>query len=77
MNPILITGVGQRVGLHLARTFVGRGQPVIGTYRSQRDTVDELATLGVELHRCDFYEEAQVQALIDGLSEAARTWQQG
>lgn len=68
MNPILITGVGQRVGLHLARTFIGRGQPVIGTYRSQRDSIDELETLGVELHRCDFYEAAQVQALIDAVA---------
>lgn len=65
MNPILITGVGQRVGLHLARTFIGRGQPVIGTYRSTRDSIDELGRLGVELHRCDFYDEAQVQGLID------------
>ncbi len=65
MNPILITGVGQRVGLHLARTFISRGQPVIGTYRSKRDSIDELAELGVELHRCDFYESAEVQALID------------
>ena len=68
MNPILITGVGQRVGLHLARTFIGRGQPVIGTYRSKRDSIDELASLGVELHRCDFYEAEQVQALIDGVA---------
>ncbi|MEN1727651.1 MAG: dihydromonapterin reductase [Pseudomonadota bacterium] len=65
MNPILITGVGQRVGLHLARTFIGRGQPVIGTYRSKRDSIRELEALGVELHRCDFYESAQVQTLID------------
>ncbi len=69
MNPILITGVGQRVGLHLARTFMSRGQPVIGTYRSKRDSIDELATLGVELHCCDFYDAAQVQALIDGVAE--------
>ena len=68
MNPILITGVGQRVGLRLARTFVGRGQPVIGTYRSHRDTIDELAALGVELRCCDFYDEAQVQALIDDVA---------
>ena len=68
MNPILITGVGQRVGFHLARTFIGRGQPVIGTYRSERDSIDELATLGVELHRCDFYDEAEVQALIDDVA---------
>ncbi len=65
MNPILITGVGQRVGLHLARTFIDRGQPVIGTYRSQRDSIQELDALGAELHRCNFYEPDQVQGLID------------
>ena len=68
MNPILITGVGQRVGLHLARTFIGRGQPVIGTYRSERGSIDELAKLGVELHRCDFYDAADVQALIEDVA---------
>ena len=68
MNPILITGVGQRVGFHLARSFIERGQPVIGTYRSQRDSIDELAALGVQLHRCDFYDAAQVQALIDAVA---------
>ncbi len=68
MNPILITGVGQRVALHRARTFIGRGQPVIGTYRSRRDSIDELAALGVELHRCDFYESDQIQALIDDVA---------
>ncbi len=70
MNPILITGVGQRVGLHLARTYVGRGRPVIGTYRSRRDSIDELEALGVELHQCDFYETAQVQALIDSVASS-------
>ncbi len=68
MNPILITGVGQRVGLHLARSFIGRGQPVIGTYRTRRDSIDELAELGAELHRCDFYDAADVQALIDAVA---------
>lgn len=68
MSPILITGVGQRVGLHLARTFIGRGQPVIGTYRSRRDSIDVLESLGVELHRCDFYDDEQTQALIDDVS---------
>ncbi len=68
MNPILITGVGQRVGFHLARSFIERGQPVIGTYRSQRDSIDELAALGVQLHCCDFYDAAQVQALIDAVA---------
>ncbi len=68
MSPILITGVGQRVGLHLARTFIGRGQPVIGTFRSMRESIEELEGLGVELHRCDFYEAIQVQELIDAVA---------
>ncbi|MEO1320235.1 MAG: SDR family NAD(P)-dependent oxidoreductase, partial [Pseudomonadota bacterium] len=68
MNPILITGVGQRVGLHLARTYISRGQSVIGTYRSRRDSIDELESLGADLYRCDFYDAAQVQALIDSVS---------
>ena len=68
LNPVLITGVGQRVGLHLARTYVDRGWPVIGTYRSRRTSIDELAGLGVELHQCDFYNPEQVQSLIDDVS---------
>ena len=32
-DAILVTGVAKRVGLHLARTFLERGIPVIGTYR--------------------------------------------
>ena len=62
-EPILITGVARRVGLHLARTFLERGIPVIGTYRSERAALDELAEAGVELHRSDFYDESSVQAL--------------
>jgi dihydromonapterin reductase/dihydrofolate reductase len=53
-EPILITGVGRRVGLHLARTFLERGVPVIGTYRTQRDSLDDLRRRGAELHACDF-----------------------
>ena len=41
-GAVLITGVGKRVGLHLARTFLERGQPVIGTYRSSRASLHEL-----------------------------------
>ena len=33
MAPILITGVGKRVGLHLARNFLERGHPVIAYAR--------------------------------------------
>jgi dihydromonapterin reductase/dihydrofolate reductase len=41
-EPLLITGVARRVGLHLAHTFLDRGIPVICTYRSQRPTLVDM-----------------------------------
>ncbi len=70
-SPILITGVGKRVGLHLARTFLDRGQPVIGTYRSHRDSLDEVQARGAQLIQCDFAENGDVTALIRKVSELA------
>ena len=66
-DPVLITGVGRRLGLKLAHTFLDRGYPVIGTYRTHRPTVDGLAALGAELHRCDFNDPAQVEGLVGEL----------
>lgn len=63
-SPILVTGVGKRVGLHLARTFLTRGQPVIGTYRSEYDSLQEIAAQGAELFRCDFAEDGDIQTLV-------------
>jgi dihydromonapterin reductase / dihydrofolate reductase len=64
-EPLLITGVGKRVGLHLAHTFLDRGIPVIGTYRTTRYSVTELKQKGAELYQCDFDDEAQTDALIE------------
>ena len=47
-DPVLITGVGRRAGLHLARAFLQRGVAVIGTYRTRYAEVDELERLGAE-----------------------------
>ena len=62
-DAVLITGVAKRVGLHLAQTFLGRGIPVIGTYRTERPALEELRQAGAELHHCDFYDQAQVDSL--------------
>lgn len=67
-EAVLITGVGKRVGLHLAQTFLQRGIPVIGTYRTERPALEELNHAGARLHRCDFYDEAQVEALCLAVS---------
>ena len=66
-NAVLITGVGKRVGLHLARNFLARGTQVIGTYRSEYPSLDELREKGADLYACNFYDASQVQDLIETL----------
>ncbi len=63
-EPVLITGVGKRLGLHLANTFLERDIPVIGTYRTFRDSLAELEDKGAHLIQCDFYDAKQVDELI-------------
>lgn len=69
MSPeaVLITGVARRVGLHLAQTFLHRGIPVIGTYRTERPALEELERAGAELYPCDFYDESRVDALCNAI----------
>jgi dihydromonapterin reductase/dihydrofolate reductase len=63
-EAILITGVGRRLGLHLARSFMERGIPVIGTYRTEHDTLRDLRAAGAVLHYCDFYDAPLLNALV-------------
>lgn len=64
-EAILITGIGRRAGLHLTRSFLQRGIPVIGTYRNEHESLAELRDKGAELQQCDFNNELQLQKLID------------
>jgi dihydromonapterin reductase/dihydrofolate reductase len=68
-RPVLITGVGRRAGLHLARTFLQRGLPVIGTFRSERPSLRELEQAGARLLCCDFYREGGVETLIRAVQD--------
>ncbi len=68
-DPILITGVGRRVGLHLAHNFLRRGQSVVGTYRTERPTIEELRVAGADLYCCDFYADGAIDALATTLQE--------
>ncbi|AAN53848.1 dihydromonapterin reductase [Shewanella oneidensis MR-1] len=67
--PIIITGVGKRIGYALAKHLLAQGHKVIGTYRSHYPSIDELQSLGATLIQCDFYDNAQVQNLIEQLSQ--------
>jgi dihydromonapterin reductase/dihydrofolate reductase len=71
-DPTLITGVGKRAGFHIARAFLRRGMPVIGTYRTRYDRLAELQGLGAELYRCDFNNRDDVEGLISGIKERHR-----
>ena len=48
---IVGTGLGRPVGLHLASTLLARYTAVIGTYRTERDSLDELRRAGEEFQR--------------------------
>jgi dihydromonapterin reductase/dihydrofolate reductase len=64
-DPVLITGVGRRVGLHLACSFLSRGVPVIGTYRTEYASLQQLRDEGAVLYQCDFNDQVQIDRLIE------------
>lgn len=67
-EPILITGVGKRLGLYLANTFLDRDIPVIGTYRNGTASLSQLNKKNATLLQCDLYDDADIQSLIDNVS---------
>ena len=66
-DPILITGVGRRLGKQLAESYAARGARVIGTYRTERPELEALARQGIDLYPCDFEIQADIQALIESI----------
>ena len=67
--PILITGASQRVGLHCAQRLLDEGQPVIVTYRRERDGIEALRERGALALQADFNDEASILAFIDTLKQ--------
>ncbi|MCF1427940.1 MAG: dihydromonapterin reductase [Shewanella sp.] len=67
--PVLITGVGKRIGLFLAQTFLSRGIPVVGTYRTYYPAIESLSEAGVDLYQVDFYQGEQVKGLIEAIRQ--------
>jgi dihydromonapterin reductase/dihydrofolate reductase len=65
--PILITGAGQRVGLHCALRLLEEGYPVIVSYRTERPGVQTLRERGAIALFADFSSEAGILAFIADL----------
>ncbi|MGH8355773.1 MAG: dihydromonapterin reductase [Pseudomonas sp.] len=62
--PILITGASQRIGLHCAERLLADGQPVIISYRRERDSLASLRERGALTLHADFASEAGILAFI-------------
>ncbi|EFQ61338.1 oxidoreductase, short chain dehydrogenase/reductase family [Pseudomonas fluorescens WH6] len=71
--PILITGAGQRVGLHCALRLLDEGQPVIFSYRSERRGVQALRERGAIGIFADLSSEAGILAFIAELNTHAQS----
>ena len=69
MKTIFISGVGQRLGLCLAKYFLSSGDKVIGTYRTMRGSISELSELGADLYQVDFYDSTQLHSVITKIKE--------
>lgn len=65
--PILITGAGQRVGLHCAQRLLDEGHSVIFSYRSERPGVQALRERGAVGMFADFSSEAGILDFIAAL----------
>lgn len=54
VNPLVITGAGQRAGLYLAEQLLKQGQPVVVSYRTPKPGVEQLEKLGGVCIQADF-----------------------
>ena len=65
--PILITGAGQRIGLHCAQQLLADGYRVIVTYRTEKPGVHVLRDLGATALFADFSTERTILDFIEQL----------
>lgn len=70
-SPILITGGAQRLGRHCAERLLDDGQPVIVSYRRERDDLEALRRRGAVTLAADFTSEAGILDFIDRLKATA------
>ncbi|WP_374440904.1 dihydromonapterin reductase [Pseudomonas panipatensis] len=67
--PILITGASQRVGLHCALRLLDAGQPLIVSYRREREGLAPLRERGAICLPADFADEAGILAFIEQVKD--------
>jgi dihydromonapterin reductase/dihydrofolate reductase len=83
-RTLLITGIGRRIGQHLAAHYLAQGDRVIGTYRRHTSDVAALEAQGLIALPCDLTQAAEVLKLaaciqqhtptLDALVHNASLW---
>ncbi len=68
---VLITGAGQRLGLHCAKTLLEQGHDVTITYRSEKPGVNALRKLGANCLYADFADDEGIQNCIESIKQNA------
>ncbi|MCE0557742.1 MULTISPECIES: dihydromonapterin reductase [Motilimonas] len=63
-STIVITGAGQRIGLALANDLYQQGFQVIVSYRTEREGVRQLRSLGVTCIQADFSSQVGIETFI-------------
>lgn len=63
--PIVITGGGQRLGLACAKALVEQGYDLVVTYRTMRESIQQLEKLGVDCIQADFSTQSGVDNFIN------------
>lgn len=69
--PILVTGAGRRVGLHLANRLLDDGQPVIAHYHRESGGIEALAARGALTLQADLAHAVGALALVDAVRAQA------
>jgi dihydromonapterin reductase/dihydrofolate reductase len=68
-RTLLITGIGRRIGQHLAAHYLAQGDRVIGTYRQPTAAVAELEAQGLIALPCDLTQAAEVESLVSHIQQ--------
>lgn len=73
-NAVLITGAGQRIGYYLAKSFLQKtAYPVLFTYRTKHQEVDELQALGAVGFQVDFTSMDEREVLIKKVEKKVKS----
>ncbi|MDP5134605.1 dihydromonapterin reductase [Rheinheimera baltica] len=68
-DVIIITGAGQRLGLHCALTLKQAGFQVLATYRSEKAGVQQMRDAGINCYQLDVCDTEQLSEFISHIKQ--------